>query len=200
MIQSTRISMGLFFKYCLSLTKIDPGQNYISLPSIKSSTHIALLFMVSMGTQKLKAQSFFIFSLLLTLILFCITTLYNENTNVKLIPQMNYLMVVVALFFLNAVIFLFMLMKYFTNKQILPTLILSLAFLSGLIYLVETIVIIHKPINGSTLIQTKSNDVSIFYIFRQLSFICLTSLALFCYGKDNILDNNKKNRESCCWR
>lgn len=83
-------------------------------------------------------------------------------------------------------------MKYFTNKQILPTLILSLAFLSGLIYLVETIVIIHKPINGSTLIQTKSNDVSIFYIFRQLSFICLTSLALFCYGKDNILDNNKK--------
>ncbi|WP_252717912.1 hypothetical protein, partial [Shigella sonnei] len=30
-----------------------------------------------------------------------ITTLYNENTNVKLIPQMNYLMVVVALFFLN---------------------------------------------------------------------------------------------------
>ncbi|HFS3638521.1 TPA: hypothetical protein ACHYY4_002113, partial [Escherichia coli] len=26
MIQSTRISMGLFFKYCLSLTKIDPGQ------------------------------------------------------------------------------------------------------------------------------------------------------------------------------
>ncbi len=78
MIQSTRISMGLFFKYFLSLTKIDPGQNYISLPSIKSSTHIALLFMVSMGTQKLKAQSFFIFSLLLTLILFCITTLYNE--------------------------------------------------------------------------------------------------------------------------
>ncbi len=192
MIRSTRISLGLFFNYFLSLTKIDPGQNYISLPSIKSSTHIALLFMASMGTQKLKAQGFFIFSLLLTLILFCITTLYNENTNVKLIPQMNYLMVVVALFFLNAVIFLFMLMKYFTNKQILPTLILSLAFLSGLIYLVETIVIIHKPINGSTLIQTKSNDVSIFYIFRQLSFICLTSLALFCYGKDNILDNNKK--------
>lgn len=192
MIRSTRISLGLFFNYFLSLTKIDLGQNYISLPSIKSSTHIALLFMASMGTQKLKAQGFFIFSLLLTLILFCITTLYNENTNVKLIPQMNYLMVVVALFFLNAVIFLFMLMKYFTNKQILPTLILSLAFLSGLIYLVETIVIIHKPINGSTLIQTKSNDVSIFYIFRQLSFICLTSLALFCYGKDNILDNNKK--------
>ncbi|QKN35156.1 hypothetical protein HHJ49_19290 [Escherichia coli] len=99
MIRSTRISLGLFFNYFLSLTKIDLGQNYISLPSIKSSTHIALLFMVSMGTQKLKAQGFFIFSLLLTLILFCITTLYNENTNVKLIPQMNYLMVVVALFF-----------------------------------------------------------------------------------------------------
>ncbi|NEZ06731.1 diguanylate cyclase, partial [Escherichia coli] len=30
--------------------------------------------MASMGTQKLKAQGFFIFSLLLTLILFCITT------------------------------------------------------------------------------------------------------------------------------
>ncbi|MDB6950149.1 GGDEF domain-containing protein, partial [Escherichia coli] len=86
MIRSTRISLGLFFNYFLSLTKIDLGQNYISLPSIKSSTHIALLFMASMGTQKLKAQGFFIFSLLLTLILFCITTLYNENTNVKLIP------------------------------------------------------------------------------------------------------------------
>ncbi|EOQ0263272.1 hypothetical protein BEP81_RS21880, partial [Escherichia coli] len=30
MILSTRISLGLFFKYFLSLTKIDPGQNYIS--------------------------------------------------------------------------------------------------------------------------------------------------------------------------
>lgn len=109
---------------------------------------------------------------------------------------MNYLMVVVALFFLNAVIFLFMLMKYFTNKQILPTLILSLAFLSGLIYLVETIVIIHKPINGSTLIQTKSNDVSIFYIFRQLSFICLTSLALFVMEKTTSLTTIRKNWHS----
>ncbi|HFM2352169.1 TPA: hypothetical protein ACG6S5_003546, partial [Escherichia coli] len=30
MIQSTRISLGLSFNYFLSLTKIDPGQNYIS--------------------------------------------------------------------------------------------------------------------------------------------------------------------------
>ncbi|EJE3857864.1 GGDEF domain-containing protein [Escherichia coli] len=149
--------------------------------------------MVSMGTQKIKAQSFFIFSLLLTLILTCLTTLYNENTNVKLIPQMNYLMVVVALFFLNSIIFLFMLMKYFTNRENFPTLILSLAFLSGLVYLTETIVIIHKPINDSILIQTKSNDVSIFYLFRQLSFICLTSLALCCNGcKKNTLSSNKR--------
>ncbi|WP_201261855.1 MASE4 domain-containing protein, partial [Escherichia sp. MOD1-EC6475] len=148
--------------------------------------------MVSMGTQKLKAQSFFIFSLLLTLILFCITTLYNENTNIKLIPQMNYLMVVVALFFLNSIIFLFMLMKYFIKRDIFPTLILSLAFLSGLFYLTETIFIIHKPINDSTLIQTKSNDISILYLFRQLSFICLTALALYCYGRNSILTNNKK--------
>lgn len=155
--------------------------------------------MVPMGTQKLKAHSFFIFSLLLTLILFCITTLYNENANIKLIPQMNYLMVVVALFFLNAVIFLFMLMKYFTNRDIFPTLILSLAFLSGLVYLTETIVIIHKPISDSTLIQTKSNDVSIFYLFRQLSFISLASLALFCYDRNSILTNNKKKPASCCW-
>ncbi|HGU1354420.1 TPA: hypothetical protein ACM694_003120, partial [Escherichia coli] len=28
MIRSTRISLGLFFNYFLSLTKIDPGQNY----------------------------------------------------------------------------------------------------------------------------------------------------------------------------
>ncbi|HFM1377818.1 hypothetical protein, partial [Escherichia coli] len=27
MIRSTRVSLGLFFKYFLSLTKIDPGQN-----------------------------------------------------------------------------------------------------------------------------------------------------------------------------
>ncbi|XPE23618.1 MASE4 domain-containing protein [Shigella sonnei] len=104
---------------------------------------------------------------------------------------MNYLMVVVALFFLNAVIFLFMLMKYFTNKQILPTLILSLAFLSGLIYLVETIVIIHKPINGSTL-SRQSRMMFLFSYFPPTQFHLLTSLALFCYGKDNILDNNKK--------
>ena len=175
------------------MKKFDPGQNHLSRPSIESNNYIALLFMVSMGTQKIKAQTFFIFSLLLTLILTCLTTLYNENTNVKLIPQMNYLMVVVALFFLNAIIFLFMLMKYFTNQENFPTLILSLAFLSGLVYLTETIVIIHKPINDSILIQTKSNDVSIFYLFRQLSFICLTSLALCCNGcKKNTLSSNKR--------
>ena len=105
---------------------------------------------------------------------------------------MNYLMVVVALFFLNSIIFLFMLMKYFTNRDIFPTLILSLAFLSGLFYLTETIFIIHKPINDNILIQTKANDVSILYLFRQLSFILLTALALYCYGRNSILTNNKK--------
>lgn len=148
--------------------------------------------MVFMGTQKVKAQSFYIHVVIDTHP-FCITTLYNENTNVKLIPQMNYLMVVVALLFLNTIIFLFMLMKYFTNKDILPTLILSPAFLSGLIYLIETIVVIQNPINESTLIQTKSNDVSIFYVFRQLSFIFLVGLALICSDqKTQALINNKR--------
>lgn len=89
-----------------------------------------------------------------------------------------------------------MLMRYYINKNILPTLILSLAFLSGLFYLIETIVIIHKPINDSTLIQTKSNDISIFYLFRQLSFIFLTALALCCYSSNSIWRIIRKNMYS----
>ena len=121
--------------------------------------------MVSMGTQKLKAQSFFIFSLLLTLILFCITTLYNENTNVKLIPQMNYLMVVVALFFLNSIIFLFMLMKYFIKRDIFPTLILSLAFLSGLFYLTETIFLLFISLSMTAHLFRRSQMIFPYYIY-----------------------------------
>ncbi|WP_170981842.1 MASE4 domain-containing protein, partial [Escherichia coli] len=94
-------------------------------------------------------------------------------------PQMNYLMVVVALFFLNAVIFLFMLMKYFTNKQILPTLILSLAFLSGLIYLFETIVINQKPTQGTSLIQTQLKGVSYFSFFSTHPFFFFFFFFLF---------------------
>ena len=61
MIQSTRISMGLFFKYCLSLTKIDPGQNYISLPSIKSSTSHCSPFYGFYGYTKIKSSKLFYF-------------------------------------------------------------------------------------------------------------------------------------------
>lgn len=106
---------------------------------------------------------------------------------------MNYLIVVVGLLFLNVIIFLFMLTKYLANKKRFPVLIISLAFLSSLTYFIETIVLIHDPINNNILIQTKANDISIFYLFRQLSFISLISLALYCSSyHQSLLMNNKK--------
>ncbi|NDO80225.1 hypothetical protein CJP72_05365 [Citrobacter sp. NCU1] len=120
--------------------------------------------------------------------------LYQENSSIKLIPQMNYLIVVVALFFINTIIFIFMILKYFANTQHLSTLLLSLAFLSGLVYFVETIYIIREPINGSSLIYTKANDISIFYLFRQLSFIFLLSLALYAAGINNADQTGNKKK------
>lgn len=148
-----------------------------------------------MNSQKVKAQSILLFSLMLMLVLYSLTSLSEKNANIKLISQMNYLIVVVGLLFLNVIIFLFMLMKYLANKNRFPILIISLAFLSSLTYFIETIVLIHNPINNNALIQTKSNDVSIFYLFRQLSFISLISLALYCStNHQSLLINNKKKK------
>lgn len=147
-----------------------------------------------MEKHKINARSILLFTLLVFIILFCMTMLYQENSSVKSIPQLNYLIVVVALFFLNAIIFIFMILKYFANSRHFSTLIMSLAFLSSLVYFVETIFIIKEPIIESALIQIKSNDISIFYLFRQLSFIFLLSLALFCSDINNVnqTDNKKK--------
>lgn len=63
MIQSTRISMGLFFKYFLSLTKIDLGQNYISAINKIQHSHCSP-FYGFYGYTKIKNSKLFYFSVI----------------------------------------------------------------------------------------------------------------------------------------
>ncbi|MDA8478938.1 GGDEF domain-containing protein [Citrobacter sp. Awk 4] len=147
-----------------------------------------------MEKHKINASGIILFIFLLSIALFFMQMFHQENSSIKSIPQINYLIVVVALFFLNTIIFIFMILKYLANNQHFSTLILSLAFLSSLVYFVETIFAIHEPINGSALIHIKANDISIFYLFRHLSFIFLLSLALYSADINSATKNGNKKK------
>ena len=53
----------------------------------------------------------------------------------------TYLIVMIALFFLDTIIFIFIQMLYASDRTRFSLFILSLAFLSGLVYFIETIIV-----------------------------------------------------------
>ncbi|WP_071886713.1 GGDEF domain-containing protein [[Enterobacter] lignolyticus] len=121
------------------------------------------------------------------------TLIIYDDINITAIPQSTYQIVIVALFFIDAIAAIFMFTQYICNKNNHHILILGFAFLSGLIYFAETMVIIQKPLTVCTTVESKSNDIAIFYLFRQLSFISLLLTALFSYAQRNKKEKYSKS-------
>ncbi len=115
----------------------------------------------------------FLFALMIAVNSFCV----NDNPGFR-VPMTTYLIVMIALFFLDTIIFIFIQMQYASDRTHLSSLILSMAFLSGLVYFIETIVIIQYPEHAGFSNAVKTNDTAVFYFFRQLSFIFLLALAV----------------------
>lgn len=101
--------------------------------------------------------------------------------SVQDVPQTTYLIVIVGLLFLYAMMFLFMLFQFLCRKELSYVLILGVAFISCDIYFVETIYIVQALINESISIEQRTNDIAIFYYFRQLSFIITLCIAIKAY-------------------
>lgn len=115
---------------------------------------------------------------------------------IQSVPQTIYLIIIVGLFFLYGIIFLFMLFQYLCRKDLTCLMILGMAFLSNNIFFVETIYIVQDLINDHTSIEKRTNDIAIFYYFRQLSFIALLFVSLKSYKASSTVIETKE-REPC---
>lgn len=116
--------------------------------------------------------------------------LYNK-IDVEGIPQSLYLIVVVALFFIDVIVSVFMFIQFSYNKEKIYFLFLGLSFLSGTVYFVETLIVIQPLIDICYPLEDRANDVAIFYFFRQVSFIILLFMALFCAFFEKNVGNYK---------
>lgn len=122
--------------------------------------------------------------------------LSQYQLEVQSVPQTTYLIIIVGLFFLYGIVFLFMLFQYLCRKDLTYLMILGMAFLSNNIYLIETIYIVQDLINDSVLIEKRTNDIAIFYYFRQVSFIALLFVSLKAYKAASTVIETKE-REPC---
>ena len=122
--------------------------------------------------------------------------LSQYQLEVQSVPQTTYLIIIVGLFFLYGIIFLFMLFQYLCRKDLTYLMILGMAFLSNDIYFIETIYIVQDLINDSVLIEKRTNDIAIFYYFRQVSFIALFFVSLKSYKATSTVIETKE-REPC---
>lgn len=122
--------------------------------------------------------------------------LSQYQLEVQSVPQTTYLIIIVGLFFLYGIIFLFMLFQYLCRKDLTYLMILGMAFLSNDIYFIETIYIVQDLINDSGLIEKRTNDIAIFYYFRQVSFIALFFVSLKSYKATSTVIETKE-REPC---
>ncbi|ECX4263720.1 GGDEF domain-containing protein, partial [Salmonella enterica] len=112
---------------------------------------------------------------------------------IKLTPSVNHQILLVALFFINIIISIFMFMSFIINKKDNSVFLLGLSFFSGLVYFTETIFIIQKTANEFTEIQTNSERIAVFYFFRQLNFVLLLSLAVYISNNKPYLKNAFKD-------
>ncbi|MED9180572.1 MASE4 domain-containing protein, partial [Escherichia coli] len=86
--------------------------------------------------------------------------------------QISYSVFIIGIFFINLMVFIFLLLYYVSNQRQSYLLILSFAFLSNTYYLLEVAIISLSPIgNDLSTTYQKSNDIAIYYLFRQFSFI-----------------------------
>ncbi|MEH5158052.1 MASE4 domain-containing protein, partial [Escherichia coli] len=118
----------------------------------------------------------------------CISIIFlllHENNGIYItqttqITQISYSVFIIGLFFINLMIFIFLLLYYVSNQRQSYLLILSFAFLSNTYYLLEVAIISLSPLgNDLSTIYQKSNDIAIYYLFRQFSFISIIFLAVY---------------------
>ncbi|MCH5075485.1 MASE4 domain-containing protein [Shigella flexneri] len=128
-------------------------------------------------------------SLLFGLALVLVNSWFNQPGVEEVVQRSTYLMVMIALFFYRycciyfyAVVFHFMTVGNFQT-------VLSLAFLSCLIYFVITVIIIQQIIEERLTSSVVQNDIAIYYLFRQMSLCILIFLALV-----NKVSENTKQR------
>ncbi len=127
-------------------------------------------------------------SLLFGLAFVLVNSWFNQPTVEEVVPRSTYLTVMIALFFIDTVVFIFMQLYFIYDRTRFSNCILSLAFLSCLIYFVKTVIIIQQLIEGHLTSSNVQNDIAIYYFFRQMSLCMLIFLALV----NKVSENNKQ--------
>ncbi len=127
-------------------------------------------------------------SLLFGLAFVLVNSWFNQPTVEEVVPRSTYLTVMIALFFIDTVVFIFMQLYFIYDRTRFSNCILSLAFLSCLIYFVKTVIIIQQFIEGHLTSSNVQNDIAIYYFFRQMSLCMLIFLALV----NKVSENNKQ--------
>lgn len=142
-----------------------------------------------MEKDYLRISSTVLVSLLFGLALVLVNSWFNQPGVEEVVPRSTYLMVMIALFFIDTVAFIFMQLYFIYDRRQFSNCILSLAFLSCLIYFVKTVIIIQQIIEGRLTSSVVQNDIAIYYLFRQMSLCILIFLALV-----NKVSENTKQR------
>lgn len=134
---------------------------------------------MSLGHFKItgRVSVFLVVACLLLIAMFSLAnTLSTFSIN---IPDIYYLVFSGLLLLLDAIIFFFMLFQFICNRKLLFVAILGLGFFGSDIYCVEALVMIQKLIALCIPLKSITNDLAIFYLFRQFSLIIAFLLALF---------------------
>ncbi|KAE9882294.1 diguanylate cyclase [Escherichia coli] len=131
-------------------------------------------------------------SVIITGLLILVNTVIYVEVDETIIPQSTYLIIVIALFFIDVIAFMFLQIDYASDCSSYSKFILSIAFLSSLVYLAETVIIIQQPVKALFSVQVKANDTAIFYLFRQISFVFLLFIALIVDKTEHILKKERK--------
>ena len=99
-----------------------------------------------MEKDYLRISSTVLVSLLFGLALVLVNSWFNQPGVEEVVPRSTYLMVMIALFFIDTVAFIFMQLYFIYDRRQFSNCVLSLAFLSCLIYFVITVIIIQQII------------------------------------------------------
>lgn len=142
-----------------------------------------------MEKDYLRISSTVLVSLLFGLALVLVNSWFNQPGVEEVVPRSTYLMVMIALFFIDTVAFIFMQLYFIYDRRQFSNCVLSLAFLSCLIYFVITVIIIQQIIEERLTSSVVQNDIAIYYLFRQMSLCILIFLALV-----NKVSENTKQR------
>lgn len=136
-------------------------------------------------------------SLLFGLALVLVNSWFNQPGVEEVVPRSTYLMVMIALFYRYCCIY-FMQLYFIYDRRQFSNCVLSLAFLSCLIYFVITVIIIQQIIEERLTSSVVQNDIAIYYLFRQMSLCILIFLALVNKVSENTKQRNLFSKMTLC--